>query len=123
MDEKHVMLLDTTQESAISSANSETPSTEEKKFTSDTNPHDLKQAWMKGQYLWFGTYAHWLSNAQMSKALDKCRDKSKSIETVSIHLKDYSLKYFVGSKDKSLPLISKTEKGVILIKLYLLKRE
>lgn len=59
----------------------------------------------------------------MLEALSKCRDRSPFIETVSIHLKDYSLKYFVGSKDSSVPLIAKTEKGVILIKLYLMKRE
>jgi len=59
----------------------------------------------------------------MTNALDKCWDKSKPIETASIHLKDYSLKFFVGTTENSLPLIAKSEKGVILIKIYLLKRE
>jgi hypothetical protein len=59
----------------------------------------------------------------MGKAISQCRDKTLPEETVSIHLKDYSLKFFVGNSHSSLPLIAKTEKGVILIKLYLLKRE
>jgi len=33
------------------------------------------------------------------------------------------LKFFIGTKENSLPMISKTEKGLILIKIYLMKRE
>jgi len=58
----------------------------------------------------------------MREALLKCRDKSPPLEYAAIHLKDYSLKYFVGNQEKSIPLISRVEKGVILIKIYLLAR-
>ena len=59
----------------------------------------------------------------MRSALLECWDTSQPLEYAAIHLKDYSLKFFIGTKENSVPMISKTEKGVILIKIYLLKWE
>ena len=57
----------------------------------------------------------------MKSALTNCRNQSPPVEYAAIHLKDYSLKYFVGTTDNAVPLISKSERGVILIKIYLIK--
>lgn len=59
----------------------------------------------------------------MKTALTNCRDKSPPIEYAAIHLKDYSLKYFVGTTENAVPLISKADRGVILIKIYLIKKD
>jgi hypothetical protein len=65
-DQKHVQLMDQTQDSNADSVEpKEAQTTEKKDFTSSENPNNLKRQFQQGEYMWLGTYAHWLTSGSI----------------------------------------------------------
>ena len=97
--------------------------TEKKEFKPEVNPHFLKRNDQKRNCVWFGTYAHWISNFEMAKVIQECKeDKSLPTESAAIHLKDFDIIFEKRGETGHPVLVKNEDSGVCLIKIYLIKK-
>jgi len=97
--------------------------TEKKDFKSKINPHILKRNDQKQNWVWFGTYIHWISNHEMAQVIQRCpEDTSMPTESAAIHLRNYDVVFESRNGTGHPVLVKNEESGVCLIKIYLIKK-
>ena len=92
---------------------------EEKKDQSSSSSKDKTSeiSTENEKYIWFGVYNELLLNENISKLLEKCKDKSLPKESASIHLNKFSISF-----NKNKIFIIFKENSSIFIKLYLITK-